>query len=342
MSIFDVSNLHETAHTLKTPPLFLLNNFFPTPRTFPGVHVEIDRSEDSNQTAPLVSPMAKGKILEDKAYQSFMVKPGYYKPKGKFNPEQAITRLAGEDMRKPLTAEGRRARILAEMQKKQVVSIQRALEVQAAEVLVTGKVVLESEDFPKQQIDFQRDAALTASLGSDYWGTVSADVGSDITMMCDLMEEKGSAAVTDIIMNPTTWAAMRKDKDYISDRVDPRRGGDSTLDLGTRTGKVNFIGRDGDVNIWTYNDSYTDASGVVRKYIPDGKVVFISAPLIEGRQYFAQVQDEDAFSAGIQEAMFFPKSWKEEDPACRMVMTQSAPLVGPLRPNATACLTVFA
>jgi hypothetical protein len=59
---------------------------------------------------------------------------------------------------------------------------------------------------------------------------------------------------------------------------------------------------------------------------------------MQGVKAFGAIQDHESLEA----VPYFSKSWLEEDPSRRMVMTQSAPLLVPYRPNASLCATVTA
>ena len=54
---------------------------------------------------------------------------------------------------------------------------------------------------------------------------------------------------------------------------------------------------------------------------------------IEGVRHYGAIKDE---KAGFQALDYFQKSWTVEDPAARILLLQSAPLVVPYRVN--ACL----
>ncbi|CAO3406313.1 Type II secretory pathway, pullulanase PulA and related Glycosidase [Azospirillum largimobile] len=58
---------------------------------------------------------------------------------------------------------------------------------------------------------------------------------------------------------------------------------------------------------------------------------------MEGIQAHGAILDP---RAGYQALEVFPKSWIEENPGRRMLLSQSAPLVYPRRPNACMCATV--
>ncbi|RWM89506.1 MAG: hypothetical protein EOR84_23935 [Mesorhizobium sp.] len=53
---------------------------------------------------------------------------------------------------------------------------------------------------------------------------------------------------------------------------------------------------------------------------------------------FRCILDEEA---GIRAWPMFQKSWVEQDPSVRFIMTHSAPLTVPSRPNASFCATVI-
>lgn len=69
---------------------------------------------------------------------------------------------------------------------------------------------------------------------------------------------------------------------------------------------------------------------------PLNGVIFASRQ-IEGYQAHGAILDPEADYVAAE---FWPKDWIEKDPAQEFVMTQSAPLVIPARPNASSFVTV--
>ena len=92
------------------------------------------------------------------------------------------------------------------------------------------------------------------------------------------------------------------------------------------------------IGVWLTSTLSTDNVTVPYQLslIAAGSVIVASQD-IEGVQAFGAIQDP---SAGYVAVPFYPKSWIQDDPGQRFLMTQSAPLVVPLRPNGSVAATV--
>ena len=92
-----------------------------------------------------------------------------------------------------------------------------------------------------------------------------------------------------------------------------------------------YVGSIDGVDYYTYQQPYTADDGTPAKMLADGSVIFGSRGQVEGYQAHGAIKDG---KAGYQAFEFWPKNWIDEDPSLEFVMTQSAPLVVPARPNA--------
>src|SRR5699024_1457573 len=98
-----------------------------------------------------------------------------------------------------------------------------------------------------------------------------------------------------------------------------------------------YKGRWGNYDLWVYNDWFIDPfDGIEKPMIVDGSVIMSGANLM-GTRSFGAIMDP-AFNYGAM--AYAPKYWLEHDPARRMLLMQSAPLVIPSRVNASLCAVV--
>jgi hypothetical protein len=83
---------------------------------------------------------------------------------------------------------------------------------------------------------------------------------------------------------------------------------------------------------YTYAGWYVDPADGVEKEIQPAKEITMAAPAeVEGVRAFGAIKDLRSLQAVPQ----FVKSWQEENPSGQMLLSQSAPLMVPRRPNAT-------
>jgi hypothetical protein len=100
-----------------------------------------------------------------------------------------------------------------------------------------------------------------------------------------------------------------------------------------------YKGRWGQYDLWVYNDWYVDpVTNVETPMLADGTVLMSGADLM-GTRAFGQIMDP-AFN--YTALPYAPKTWVENDPAQRVILMQSSPIVIPSRVNASLSATVCA
>jgi hypothetical protein len=220
----------------------------------------------------------------------------------------------------------------------QVGMIQRRLEVMAAEVMRTGKVTVTGDLYPTVVVDFGRDSGLTITLsGSQRWGQSGVKPLDSLQDWSLLVTQKCGAMPIDVLMDVDAWKVFRADPD-VKARLDRFRG-NSTMVVDAKLGEGGtFMGSIDGFNFWVYASWYVDpVDGQEKPILPSGTVL-LSGPQLEGVRAFGAIRDEQA---GFQAMPYFPKSWLENDPAVRYLMTQSAPLVVPYRVNGCLAANVL-
>lgn len=218
--------------------------------------------------------------------------------------------------------------------------ITRRLNLMAAESLVDGRVTVKGDGYGTTVVDFQRDENLTIELsGSDLWSHADSDPISDIEDAIEVVHEIEGASVYKVAMDPVAWRWFKKNK-RVMEILDVRRAaGANTVEFGglDLASGAQFGGVFGTFEVWVYSEYYEDPdTGDTRPVLPAGTVIG-AGPDLGGTRAFGAIHDEDA---GIQALEMFPKSWVEQDPSVRFIMTQSAPLTVPTRPNASFSMKV--
>lgn len=335
--LFSTNVLAAVVGYLPTPNSFLLDRFFPMEQRETTEEIHFDFENGKRRIAPFVSPLVQGKIVEERGYTTKTFKPAYVKPKTVFSVNRPLKRAMGERIGGAYSPAQRMELAVQATLIDHVEMITRRQELMASEALRTGKVTVAGELYPTVVVDFGRDPALTIVLsGGARWNQVGVDVLANLEAWAALILDKSGASSIDVVMSTDVWAIFRGDAE-VQAELDRFRGS-STLatDAALVEGGVN-MGRVRNFNVWVYAGSYVDEDNVSRKIIPDGTVL-MGGPRVEGVRAYGAILDE---KAGYQALPYFPKSWVEEDPPLRFLMTQSAPLVVPYRPNATLSATVL-
>ncbi|MEJ1409377.1 MAG: major capsid protein [Candidatus Sedimenticola sp. (ex Thyasira tokunagai)] len=334
MNPYDTDTLLGVVRELDPFDPFLLNMFFQEEVNFDTAKIDFDQVAEDTTLAPFVSPLVAGKANKAAGGELRSFKPAYVKPKDIVDPERILKRRPGEAIGGAMSAGARRDAIITDILDTQRKKVLRRKEWMAAQALLTGKVTVEGNDYPSVEVDFQRDAENTIALiGNDVWSdTTNAKPLEQIEDWNDLSE----APITDLVMDSGAYKLLIKFQD-VKDLLNTRRGDSSDIKLGPGNDKwVQFKGYLGDYRVWVYKGYYTDDIGAKQSFIPVNTVIAVSAA-VDGVRAHGAILDREA---GYQALPLFPKNWGQEDPSVEYVMSQSAPLMIPARPNASLAITV--
>jgi hypothetical protein len=340
--IYDTNALIQVIPNLKRPQKFLLDTFFPNLVTSDTEFVSIDVDVGLRRMAPFVSPLVEGKLVEQRRYQTNIFKPAYIKDKRAPDLRKPIRRMIGERIGGELSgAERMAANIEAEMTD-QIDLIDRRLEWMAASALNAGAVTITGEGFPTVVVDFGRDAALTIALaGANQWGQAGVLPSQSIENWGHIMLKKSGGVATDLVFTTTPWEFFLQDSVVKQTIWYPANGGPgNAIQIGAQIQRgAQFKGRWGQYNLWVYNDWYIDpVTNVETPMLADGTVIMSGSDLM-GTRAFGQILDP-AFN--YESLPYAPKTWVENDPAQRIILMQSSPIVIPSRVNASLSATVCA
>lgn len=333
--MYTTQDLGGVIEALDRPRSFLLDTFFSEVVTFDTEEIFFDKIPGGVRLAPFVSPLVPGRAAKTKPYQTDVFKPAYVKPKDLVKPATALRRRPGEAVGGAMSPQERLDAGVADILEIHQRTIIARKEWMAVQALVSGAVTVVGDDYPSTTVSFGRDAALSIALtGGNRWGQAGVVPSDTIETWVDLAQEKSSTPITDIVLEPGALKLLRAD-DKFTKALDNRRGGEGSIELtmtnaGDTVSQARFLGTIGDLNFWAYQWAYEAEDGTLTKMIPANSVIGVSRA-VEGKQLHGAIQDVSALAA----AEFYPKTWIENDPPVLFAMTQSAPLVAPLRPNAS-------
>lgn len=336
MDAFTTQDLLGVVRQLDKFDPLLLNLFFPREVNFDKEEILLDSQGLNLQLAPFVAPTVQGKVVKHQQTEARMFKPAYVKPKHAVTPSQTIARQAGEAPGGALTPQQRREAKIVELLDEQRRMIFRRWEWMAAQALRTGTVTVSGDDYPEREVDFRRAAGNTIALaGGDKW-----DQSGTATPLEDVEDwaAQAEAPIQYIIFGQGAWrkfVSFSKVKEAIDNNYN---GQNSAMNLAPGNGDVaQFKGLlSGNIQLWVYTGFYYDADGNKQLFLPTNEVI-LGSQAIQGVRAFGAILDHES----LQPMSLFPKMWRENDPSVEYVMSQSAPLMIPQRPNASIGVTVY-
>ncbi len=194
-------------------------------------------------------------------------------------------------------------------------------------------------------VDYRRDPSLTVvKSGVGLWSDAAMDgaVLQDIEDLgAAINAASGGVVATEVTMQPDVWPVFwsRITDKQKEELLSWARTGGSEVQVGPASSeKVQYRGRLGAFNFYTYRDDFIDVDGSTQEIVPAGAVALANPAALRCRLHYGVILDR---KANFQAMDRFSKVYEEEDPSMEWLLTQSAPLVGPFNPNASGSLRVL-
>ncbi|SHE78998.1 Phage major capsid protein E [Loktanella atrilutea] len=347
---YSTAEMVETIRTVRTPRRFFLDTFFRAePYLSTKEEIVFDEIlEDLPTMAPFVSPVVQAKPQRRSGFNVKTFRPAYLKPKHFLKPGDFIRRGAGEDLLGDLTPQARMDNAMVDTLSTQRRQIEERWEWMAARAIIDGKVIVQGEDYPRVEIDFGRspDNEIVVTGAGNIWSNSASDIAAMFEDWSVQMLELSGHAGTDVILSPEAWGFFRQNAGVRAE-AELRRGVTNTPNLQAQVAMegVRYAGEWGEFRLWVYAGRFKDQDGNLSRAIAANDIVMVARPSeddgtggVHGLRCFGAIQDK---SANLMPLDIFPKMWEEEDPSGLQVMSQSAPLFVPGRPNATLKATVI-
>lgn len=345
IELLDVNEMVLVHEAHKPLDAWLLNKFFPNSRGFSRDEVPVAELSAEIDIAPLVASTEAGVAFDPKtATKVDFVKPAYLKPKNLVTPSNSFDLALVNKLRSVgILATGTQA--LSDSEKLmlgQIETIQRNRNsidnrkvLMAAEYLVTGQMVLESDKYKKNVVSFGRDASMSFNP-TVAWDQASATPYRDVKAMSQKLIDGGAGSAKVLLTSSKNWGYLQADPEFKEVFIKPNEGINipfvQTMGIGE---SAVYRGTFDNIEVWTYDATYVQG-GVRKRYIPSGYVGLISD--ISG--FIAQCQIKNIEAAG-QPLEYFDLQWQEKDPSGIFVLTESAPLPVPSNKNGVCSGTAF-
>lgn len=221
--------------------------------------------------------------------------------------------------------------------------VERAIRKQQADVLQTGIVTLVNGD----SIDYKRKAASMVNVDTlgDFWNLATATPMNDIRKGMDFLRNVGNSggSAVNVVMRSAALEAflattqIKDQGSYVVNQIQRINIGMPQFTESTGFALHGQISAgDFNVNLWTYNEKYTDANGVTQYYLAENLVVMIPDDF-QGKTVFGGLVDLQTNTiAGVAtetpvlvESEYLIRSYSDKRTVSSTLELSSAPLVVP-------------
>lgn len=317
------------------------SGFFPE-ETTPSLEIDVEVQRDNDLIAVDVQRFTEGSPGKVSKVSEHKYIPPYYKQEYYFNTDSVYMNTIAQGVLSNPNINRLLAQNALKNMTKERAKIERAIRKQQAQVLQTGIVTLINGD----NIDFRRKAGsiVNVDTAGNYW-SVAADAKplDDIQAGLRFLRDVGNSAsgVVNVIMRSEGLNAMMATAQF-KDQADFRRvdrvaismpqfDEASGLAFHGQLGAGDFV-----INIWTYNEKYTDANGATQYYLDANKVVMLPGDF-QGKTVFGGLPSMNELNVGgvttmvptVVEANYLLRSFASERTTQSGLELTSAPLVIP-------------
>lgn len=339
-ALFETLTLMQAMEPLDRPSAFVRDTFFGNRVFSEDSRIVIDEYLLDRSMAGFVSfsIAAEGrKPVVSKS--SDFVAPPVVERTG-LDPTKARARRPGEPFSGGLTAAQRfELAVLDELQR-QDYRITRLEEWMACQVLITGKVERVGEGVTVS-VDFARDAALrpTTLSGSARWGQSAADPLGNIETWAGVVAAKSGSTVTNVLLGTEAATLFKKNAD-VKALLDNRRQADGVMQLGPQAvggqgREVAQLGVIDNITYWVHAGLWNDGTND-QPFFPRRGIALVGD--IAGTLAYAACptkgEGEGPGGVTLVAADRVPQMFSTDMPIVENVVTRSAPLPIPGRPNA--------
>lgn len=314
--------------------------FFPE-ETTASLEVDVEVERDNDLIAVDVMRFTEGNANKLSKMTENKYIPPYFKEEYYLNRDMVYMNAIGNgvmdnrNINKMVT--DRAARSLVLMRRK----IERAIRKQQSQVLQTGIVTLKNGD----NINYRRKAgSIVVKTGAALWSApTTATPLTDLALAMTFLRDEGNSNGTDVnvVMRSAAYNAFMA-TDQVINSADYRRIERIKVDMpqfNDATGMA-FQGQvaagDFVVNLWTYNEKYTDEAGVTQHYLDANKVIVLPNDF-QGKTVFgglptmieSNIAGVSADIPTIVEANYLIRSFSDRKTISSGLELTSAPLVIP-------------
>ena len=259
------------------PSLFLSSFFVVRPgNIFDGKKVKVDIRRIGEDVAKDVAPGTGPNLNDHKGWTNKEFTPPTYDEASPFDAESLNKRLFGMDEYASTDVGYQAALVTMIMEHWQInqEKIERAMELQASEILQNGTLTFENTD----SIDFKVKASHLATAGT-AWNAVGADPLGDLESLMDVVRQDGKMNIRKAIFGSDAIDALLSNATVL-ERLDNRKMNIGEITPQEKENEAKYHGKlsigSYTIELWSYNGRYDDPdTGVHTKFIDDANVILL-------------------------------------------------------------------
>ena len=234
-----------------------------------------DYKKGSRRMAPTVHPGTGGVLMERDGFETREIGFCCVAPERIIEDQNLKGRTFGERVFGAMTPQERERRLLARDLTDMRKAIQRRREWMVRQVLLTGKLSVFTYTNEGRGIDpsMIADYGFSNEFTPDTrWDQAGAKIDDDMMEIFDLVYD-GLGSVDKIVMAPNVASAVLHNSEFMK-QYDIRNAEMGKLNTQYRGSGLRYIGtnRDG-VDLFSCSGTFVDDDGLVKKLIPDGKLI---------------------------------------------------------------------
>ena len=241
-----------------------------------------DYRKGSRKMAPTVHPGTGGVLMERDGYETREIGFCCIAPERIIEDQNLKGRMFGERVLGAMTPQERERKILARDLTEMRKAIQRRREWMVRQVLLTGKLSIFTYTNEGRGVNptMIADYGFTNFYTPDtQWDQAGAKIDDDMKEIFDLVYD-GLGTVDKIVMASNVASAVLHNEAFMK-QYDRRNEEAGKINTKYRGSGLRFIGTNADgVELYSLSGTFVDDDGLVKKLIPDGKLIAGSDDLL--------------------------------------------------------------
>ena len=291
----DTVSLIKAMERVKAPASFLIDTFFPNKSPVsPNAFIMVEQRQKKRRLAPFVVKSAKGVNMRRDSSTMKVYSPPMVAPRRVLSPEDLAQRSFGETIYSSMTESQRASRILADdLVELHDMVINRQNQM-AAGILLNGSYTIKgyADDGTTELIDMIEFTDWNQRLiPTRHWDQAGATIYTDISEMSSKIRQRASQIPTIMVCGKNVPKYIMDNDEIKSWLMVPNRENLALLSIKPKfeSPQIIRVGRIESLNleIYTYEELYTDDDGNEKSYIGDDDVI-IAIPKF-GQQLYGAV-----------------------------------------------------